>query len=242
MNSSRPRTDAPRTGIGREPTVEGERPALADRLQEHARPKGRAWASGADDPGRTRLGESRGPHAARGGRSGAAAPRGARKTAETRSNRPSVRAKLRKQSSSRVPGTSGRGPDDDANRDQPATQPTCDYRGRTGSAGRGARSAGETRPSNGLPLVSSSGPQGPADSEESTTGRGGHNRNPADRGECAIGEPRAPAGVWDPQPRERRDRCRCKVLAASGLRRRLTRYGGRMGNGAARPPGPPSGA
>ncbi len=57
------------------------------------------------------------------------------------------------------------------------SQPTCDYRGRTGSAGRGARSAGETRPSNGLPLVSSSGPQGPADSEESTTGRGGHNRN-----------------------------------------------------------------
>lgn len=73
------------------------------------------------NPGRTRLGESRGPHAARGRRSGAAAPRGARKTAETRSNRPSVRAKLRKQPSSRVPSTSGRGPVDDANRNLPAT-------------------------------------------------------------------------------------------------------------------------
>ena len=65
MNSSRPRTSAPRTGIGREPAVEGERSTIVDPLQEHARPKGRAWASGADDrehpgPARDARGERRG--------------------------------------------------------------------------------------------------------------------------------------------------------------------------------------
>lgn len=59
----------------------------------------------------------------------------------------------------------------------------------------GVAISGETRPSNGLPLVSSSGPQGPSDGQESTTGGRGHNRNPADPGGVRDrGAPRTPWG------------------------------------------------